>query len=422
MVSPSPFSRYNFDDSISSTCRDFVNLLNETIKDYYPALSRYMKQISSRKQAADKLKADLKVKRYGHVSDDDYDEEAYALLKDDHEDQDYSEDQADAQIPTILSTLKKFEAEPLPQRVEIPPPKPVLLIAVNHEHTTLRVARSIVFASLEEKLFIALKSKIINARVTVVPGKASSAGSENSEILGLKFAKKQALKHIALDIVEEYEFKEMDLFVDHVVTALTNMEKLQEELNKAESRRNTAQVKLFESQKGLSQEAVNSLAKQCMNAQEDIFHFATAYYVQIKKIFNNIPIDVSLRDVEHHETDHTVWDIEGFDVSQFSHSYRGPKAASSNPIRIAKAEMIEEYFDTEFHIRLESVMREIFMSGRAKFFALNYLKYDAETIAKDMGVTVVKTIRQIWEDIVKSYDKVPEAWRPKPRPPPVSAQ
>lgn len=241
--------------------------------------------------------------------------------------------------------------------------------------TNNEIAKAIVFLAIEKQLFISVKSVILNLVV------------KEKNLSEVRAALRDTLIEIALDIVEEFEARELPPYFPIVEQAIALRRPLLE----------------YE---------ITMLRELCEETRFIVEIFTAKFYNYMESKFTSItlgePKAAGFRKSATRYVLNGMW-VKG---KLMQSEKKLDRESLEYAVLEAKKKILEEYFETEMVIRQESKLRKLFMNGREKFFKININKYLVEKISEDLKKETLLTLQSIWTAITDMYRKIPEIYRP----------
>lgn len=241
-----------------------------------------------------------------------------------------------------------------------------------------KMAKLITFELLERIVFISLKSTIINSEIS----KAIRPNPRKRR----RFTK---LKELALDIIEEFEAKELKLYIGHLVKAI----KERRDLDKIE--RDELHV-LCEETRDKIITLTRAFVRQALLIVDEI-------HLNSSTVANALESKINYRmAIFENKTDKEMLGPIDVDVRTFNDKKQKHKH-----------EILEQYFVSELIVRKTSKIEKIFTLGRDKLIEISKLNHNIEQIAKHFNPKVLLQIGKHWADINGLYHGIPASLAPK---------
>lgn len=261
------------------------------------------------------------------------------------------------------------------------PPNQESVVKPKKKRTTDQITKLIVFEALEKTIFISLKSVILNLKVV------KKLNEEQQEL-------RATTMEIALDIVEEFESREVKLYLPNVHTPIAN-------------------------QRNLSTIEASELKDKCENTRSIVATFTIKFHNHMERNFGSVILtEPNAAGYLKSATNYVLGGI--YHAGKLMHNVRGTskwRAQSPDQLEMEiikiENEILESYFETELTVRCESKVRQLYLNGRKLFFDINTHKYAIERIADDLDPADLSALQSLWQQIIGLYSNIPNEYRPK---------
>lgn len=272
------------------------------------------------------------------------------------------------QLPPEPTDVEK-PADELPSAAQADGAKP------KPTKTANEIAKAIVFLAIEKQIFISVKSVILNLVVKEKPVTAE------------RLALRDTLIEIALDIVEEFEARELPPYFPIVEQAIAL-------------------------RRPLTEYEIDMLRELCEETRFIVEIFTAKFYTYMESKFTSVTLGEPK--AAGYRKSATRYVLNGMWVKgKLKQSEKKiDKESLEYAVLEAKKKILEEYFETELEIRQESKLRKLFLNGREIFFKINVNKYLVEKISEDLKKETLLTLQSIWTAITGMYHKIPDIYRP----------